>query len=124
MQVLGGKMTTGIIPTKGQTVCVDFDGVLNNYKGYDGDNLGTPRPGAREFLEQLSKEYDVVVFSVRRYSKIIKWLTDYDLLKYVVNVTSYKPLAVAYIDDRAIRFNGNYNETLEELKDFKPYWKG
>lgn len=117
-------MTTGIIPTKGQTICVDFDGVLNNYKGYDGDNLGTPREGAKEFLEQLSKEYDVVIFSVRRYSKIIKWLTDYDLLKYVVNVTSYKPLAVAYIDDRAIRFNGNYEKTLNELKGFKPYWKG
>ena len=24
------------------TICVDFDGVLNNYKGYDGDNLGIP----------------------------------------------------------------------------------
>ena len=36
-------------------ICIDFDGVLNNYNGYDGDNLGTPRPGAKEFLEKLSK---------------------------------------------------------------------
>ena len=34
-------------------ICIDFDGVLNNYNGYDGDNLGTPRPGAKEFLEKL-----------------------------------------------------------------------
>ena len=123
MPILGGKMTTGIIPTKGRTVCVDFDGVLNTYKGYKGDNLGTPRPGCKEFLEQLSKEYDVVIFSVRRYAKIIKWLNEYNLLQYVVNVTSYKPRAVAYIDDRAIQFNGNYEQTLKELKGFKTYWE-
>ena len=34
-------------------ICIDFDGVLNNYKGYDGDNLGTPKDGAKEFLEKL-----------------------------------------------------------------------
>lgn len=117
-------MTTGIIPTKGQTICVDFDGVLNNYKGYDKDNLGTPREGVKEFLETLSQEYDVVIFSARRYTKIIKWLTDYGLIQYVSNVTQYKFPAVAYIDDRALKFKGNYTETLKELKKFKPYWKG
>ena len=117
-------MTTGIIPTKGQTVCVDFDGVLNNYHGYDGDNLGTPREGVKEFLEQLSLEYDIVIFSARRYSKIIKWLTDYDLIKYVSNVTSYKVPAVAYIDDRGINFDGDYTNALRQLKMFRPYWKG
>lgn len=105
------------------TICLDFDGVFNTYKGYDGDNLGTPRPGLKEFLEQLTQEYSITIFSVRRYSKIINWLTNYDLLNYVDNVTSYKVPAVAYIDDRAIQFKGDYQETLEQLKDFKPYWR-
>lgn len=104
------------------TVCLDFDGVFNTYNGYDGDNLGKPRQGIKEFLEQLSKEYSITIFSVRRYSKIITWLEDYNLLDYVDNVTSYKLPAVAYVDDRGIRFDGDYNKALAQIKDFKPYW--
>ena len=106
-----------------QTVCVDFDGVLNNYKGYDGDNLGTPREGAKEFLQELNKNYRVIILSARTYSKIIKWLDDNDLWEYVADVTSFKPPALAYIDDRGIQFNGNYQDILKQLQDFKPYWR-
>ena len=105
------------------TICVDFDGVLNEYNGYDGDNLGTPKDGAKEFLKKLSEKYVVIILSARRYSLIIKWLDDNNLWDYVYDVTSIKPPAVAYIDDRAIRFNGDYDETLKELKKFKPYWE-
>ena len=104
------------------TVCLDFDGVFNTYNGYDGDNLGKPRPGLKKFLQQLSKDYSITIFSVRRYSKIITWLEDYNLLDYVDNVTSYKVPAVAYVDDRGILFDGDYNKALAQIKDFKPYW--
>lgn len=104
-------------------ICLDFDGVFNNYKGYDGDNLGSPREGIREFLETLSKDYTIEVCSVRRYSKIIIWLDKHDLLKYVANVTSYKPAAVCYVDDRGINFDGDYEKTLEQIKQFKTYWE-
>ena len=104
-------------------VCIDFDGVLNNYKGYDGDNLGTPREGSREFLEELNEKYTVMIYSVRRYSKIITWLKDNDLIHLITNVTSYKLPAVAYIDDRAIPFDGDYDKALNKLKNFKPYWQ-
>jgi len=103
-------------------LCVDFDGVLNNYKGYDEDYLGTPREGAAEFLQTLSQKYTVIILSSRRYSKIIKWLQEYELLDYVGNVTSIKYPAVAYIDDRGIQFNGDYDKILQELEDFTPYW--
>ena len=95
-------------------ICLDFDGVFNNYKGYDGDNLGSPREGIREFLETLSKDYTIEVCSVRRYSKIIIWLDKHDLLKYVANVTGYKPAAICYVDDRGINFDGDYEKTLEQ----------
>ena len=104
-------------------ICVDFDGVLNNYKGYEGDNLGTIRPGAREFLQTLSQDYTVSILSVRSYHLIIRWLEQYDLLQYVDEVTSIKRAAVAYVDDRGLRFNGNYEEVLEQLENFKPYWE-
>lgn len=116
-------MTKRLIRKDKPTICIDFDGVLNNYKGYDGDNLGTPRPGAKEFLEQLNQEYSITIHSVRRYSKIITWLTEYGLIMYVDNVTSYKVPATAYIDDRGINFDGDYEKALRKVKDFKPYWK-
>lgn len=105
------------------TICLDFDGVLNIYKGYKKGILGELRPGAREFLEKLSKEYDVIIFSVRPFPQVVKWLHKHDLAEYVYDVTSRKLPAHAYIDDRAVRFEGDYNKTLEDLKDFKPYWK-
>lgn len=90
------------------TICLDFDGVLNNYHGFDRHDLGEIRPGAEEFLKKLSRNYNVIIFSVRPFPK---------------NVTSRKPVALAYIDDRALRFEGDYKKILEDLKDFKPYWK-
>ena len=104
-------------------ICIDFDGVLNNYNGYDGDNLGTPRPGAKEFLEKLSKKYIIIILSARRYTKIIKWLNEYDMLQYVAEVTSIKPPARVYLDDRGIQFNGDYEKALKDIKNFKTYWE-
>ncbi len=105
------------------TICIDFDGVLNNYHGYDGDNLGTPRDGAKEFLQELNKKYTVIILSARRYSHIIRWLNEYDLWQYVADVTSFKPPATCYVDDRGIQFNGDYKETLKQIKKFKTYWE-
>lgn len=104
-------------------ICIDFDGVLTNYKGYKGDDLGEVKQGAKEFLETLSQEYNIIIFSVRPFSKVAEWLKENELKKYIWTVTSQKPPAHAYIDDRALRFKGNYEETLEELENFKPYWK-
>ena len=39
-----------------------------------------------------------------------------------MNVTNRKVPAVAYIDDRAIQFNGSYIQTIYEAVNFKPYW--
>lgn len=105
------------------TICLDFDGVLNNYHGFDRHDLGEIRPGAEEFLKKLSRNYNVIIFSVRPFPKIVKWLKKHNLDEYVWDVTSRKPVALAYIDDRALRFEGNYEETLKELQGFKPYWK-
>ena len=104
-------------------ICIDFDGVLNNYKGYDGDNLGTPRPGAKEFLEKLSKRFTVIILTVRRYSLVIKWLVDYNLWDYVQDVTSIKPAAVCYVDDRGINFNGDYDKAIKDINNFKTWWE-
>ena len=105
-----------------RTVCVDFDGVLNEYKGYNERDLYSPKPFVENFLEKLSEDYEVVIFTSRVNSRVESWLERNGLAKYVSKVTSKKVPAIAYIDDRAIQFKGNYNEILNELEDFQPYW--
>jgi hypothetical protein len=41
----------------------------------------------------------------------------------VVSGTDRKPLFSAVIDDRAIRFDGNWTNALHELARFRPYWR-
>lgn len=97
------------------TVCVDFDGVLNNYTHYEND-LSTPRKGCKEFLETLSKTHRVVILTARNFAKVLNWLQEYDLSKYVVDVTNIKPQATAYIVGGAIPFDGDYEGTLAKLE--------
>lgn len=105
-------------------IAVDFDGVLNKYKGWEGENkLSVPQSGVKYFLEELNKDYSVIIFTVRDTDKVKEWLIKYELDKYVLHVTDMKPKAVAYIDDRAIKYNGNYGEVLKELEQFKTWWE-
>jgi hypothetical protein len=41
--------------------------------------------------------------------------------KNVLGITNIKLAAHSYIDDRALKFNGNWMDTLEELRTFKTY---
>ena len=44
-----------------------------------------------------------------------EWLKKYDMDKFVTKVTAEKPRAVAYIDDKGIRFENNWKQVLEIL---------
>ena len=111
-----------------KNIAVDFDGVIHkNSKGFhDGTIYDEPLENARESLEKLSKKYDVVIFTAkakpdrglingRRTIELIwEWLNKHDLAKYISKVTSEKPRAVVYIDDKAVRFN-NWTDCMNEL---------
>ena len=53
-----------------KTICVDFDGVLNEYNGYEEGNLGEPLSASKEFIRQLRKKYKVVILT----SRFLLWL--------------------------------------------------
>lgn len=103
-----------------KTICVDFDGVLNEYNGYVEGNLGEPLSGSKEFIRQLRKKYKVVILTSRPKEQVIDWLNNNGFPS--MEVTDRKIPAVAYIDDRAIQFNGSYIQTIYEAVNFKPYW--
>jgi len=109
------KKTSSHIPT----ICVDFDGVIHKFsKGWnDGTIYDEPIEGAISSMAKLQRKgFQVVIFTARReYLEIGLWLKKHDTGK-VLNfdkliITSTKVPAVAYIDDRAIRFV-NWTEAL------------
>ncbi len=96
-----------------QTIAVDFDGVIHRYSQgfHDGTCYDEPMEGAMEGLKKLqAKGYEIVVFTARPIVPVMAWLEkhfDGEPMK----VTNTKPVAIAYVDDRAIRFI-NWKDTV------------
>ncbi len=107
------------------TVCVDLDGVLNQFDGWKGpDYFHPPRAGAREFLERLHHlGYRIVIFTVRWKPHVEQWLAQHGLAELVDEVTDKKPPAHIYIDDRAFCFRGDFSEVLEHIPGFRAHWE-
>lgn len=107
-----------------KTVCLDFDGVMNTYDGWKGEReLFEPRPGLRDFLEQLKAiPVRVVVHSTRRSGLIVDWLRVHDL-DHLIDDVDKKPPAIVYIDDRAMPFRGSFFGLVADIKDFKTHWE-
>lgn len=117
------------------SIGVDFDGVIHTYdKGWQGGEIyGDIIPGAKDALRGLLDRYTVFVFSTRTDTKAMAnfitektgiptepddgsfvgpfWNTSGTIL-----VTNRKLAAVAYIDDRAIRFV-DWQQTLKCLAE-------
>lgn len=108
-------------------VCVDLDGVLNDYKGWNGEVQSyPPAPGAHAFMLALYARYKtVVVFTATMpLEKAMQWLEENSFSELVDYVTNHKIPASVYIDDRAVTHTGNFVETLQKTLDFKPHWEG
>ena len=99
-----------------KTVCVDLDGVLADFSGgWQGiDVIGDPIPGAVEFVKPLSELADVLIFTTRCSVDIQKlaphllrrpvqeWLDRNGFVYADIWTGRGKPIASAYIDDRAV----------------------
>ena len=97
---------------------IDFDGVIHkNSLGYhDGTVYDDPVSGAKEALSKLSLKYNIVVYTCKAKPDrvlvggktgtelIWGWLEKHDLAKFIKSVTSEKPRAAFYIDEKAFRF--------------------
>ena len=106
-----------------KTIMIDLDGVLNEYKQYNETGIPKIRDGAKEFIKKLSDNYNLVLFTSRNSKTAVKWLIENNLDEYFQNVTNVKTPAYIYLDDRGINFNGNYENALKDIENFKVYWK-
>jgi len=108
-----------------KTLMIDLDGVLNKYTKYDENFIPPIREGAAEFLHRLCSlnKYELVLFTTRPEKLAAKWLEDNNISCYFKEITNIKKPASIYIDDRALKFNGDYNKTMEEIEQFSVYWK-
>ena len=105
-------------------ISIDFDGVLNNYTGWAGDDeLYTPRDGITTFLMTVFDNFRIVIHTNRSPEKVWRWLKRYGLNDYIFDVTPYRVQAVAFIDDRAISFRGSFGDVSLQLQNFKPHWE-
>ncbi|MBP3821550.1 hypothetical protein J6G99_07905 [bacterium] len=93
-----------------KTILLDLDGVLNNYTGdYSPVELPYVRIGAKDFLQTLSEEFIVKIFTTRNRLMVSKWLIENNLDKFVSDVTNVKEPAWIHVDDRCLKFTKNYN---------------
>lgn len=124
----GGKIRKHSYPDEKINIGIDFDGVVHKCsKGYyDGTIYDTPVDGAYEAMEEISKKYTIILCTCKAKPDrglvngktgtelVWEWLEKHNMAKFVSKVTSEKPRAVAYIDDKGIRFN-NWRDTLDTL---------
>jgi hypothetical protein len=116
------KLVASTIENSKHTVAVDFDGVLHSYRrGWTGtDPEDPPVPGAEAFVRRLQDRGWVVVVHTARATNpngvaaVHQWLQLHGFPR--LHVTAQKPTAAAYVDDRAVRFDGDW-EPIRHLFD-------
>lgn len=114
------------------SIAVDFDGVIHSYSRgwHTKDIYDPPMPGAERALGSLIQAYGVFILTARPADEVLVWCeTEFPLLRFqlipedvrywdrrgVIGVTNRKLPALAYIDDRAIRFT-NWQDVLNYFR--------
>lgn len=116
-------------------IAIDFDGVISNYKGFKGKGVfEEPVPGSIMAIQCLSLSGHTIIINTTRSET---WLVEEYLEKHKIpfnyinfcpenqrrHLSPTKVLADVYIDDRNVRFDGNWVATYDEVIKFKPWWK-
>lgn len=106
-------------------ICIDLDGVLNNYNGaYSEKEIAPIKDGAFEFIKKLASDFSIEIFTVRGCELVWQWVMDNNLKSYIHNVTNKKnPLASVFLDDSAVTFTGDFDCAYESIVNFMPHWK-
>jgi hypothetical protein len=132
-------------PTRLPTLCIDLDGVVHSYeRGWENGALyGTVTPGFWEWAREAQKAFRLVIYSSRSKDpaarKAMKdwlhhqrnaWLAELVAAgesagePLALEFAAEKPAAFLTIDDRAIRFDGDWSAPQlapAVMRAFKPW---
>jgi hypothetical protein len=125
------------------TICIDFDGVVHKYsKGWqNGVIYDDVVPGFFEWAEQAAKQFKLVIYSSRSIDEqgqnaMLVWMVEQRRLWRAAGgkaetdaplsfeFADKKPPAWVTIDDRAIRFTGDWSAPAlapDAIAAFKPW---
>lgn len=105
-------------------ILIDLDGVLNTYTGnYKSNYIEPAQDGVKDFLAKLSDKYRIKIFTTRNRLLVSKWLVQNQIDIYIEDITSVKEPCLLYIDDRCIKFDGNYSKVLQTIDNFKTWYE-
>lgn len=120
--------------TRKPILCLDFDGVIHDYKeGWkDGEIYGDVTPGFFEWAERACNHFRLVVYSSRSNTPegieamkawLLRQLEESGEQWFVAfEFSKEKPPAMITIDDRAVRFDGSWADMdPARLLQFKPW---
>lgn len=109
---------------KKKKILLDLDGVLNTYTGnYNADYIPPIKDGTVEFLQRLSHNFEIKIFTVRDIELAEKWVKENNIQLYISGVTNTKEPAWLIADDRCVCFNGCYDKLLADIANFKVWHK-
>lgn len=113
-------------------LCLDFDGVLHSYSsGWQGADVipDPPVDGAREFLEDAIRYFEVHIHSSRSHqpggiTAMRRWCRHHFGIQILDNLSfpTHKPSAMVTLDDRAVTFRGRWPRP-GNLRKFRPWNK-
>ena len=117
---------------KRKTVCIDLDGTLVHYEEWQGEeHFGKVLPGASAATKTLhEKGWFIIIYTTRSNKTILsKFLSENQIEFDAINENPYqpanaiggKPIADVYVDDRALCFKGDWEQTVSEILKFKPW---
>lgn len=119
-----------------KVLAVDFDGVMQKWKGWKGKPTFTSFIDrcamVKEFETIQSAGWKIVIWTARTdIQSIREWLLQFDIPFDEINynpwapdnlITSRKIPADVYLDDRAIQFNGEWEGMANKILNFKEWW--
>ena len=133
------------MPNFKPTICVDFDGCIHSYeRGWQGGEIyGTVVPGFFEWCEAVRDRFRLVIYSSRSKDPggteaMSTWLNNQRTVwleamgdgergsrpDLTLEFAHEKPPAWLTVDDRCVRFDGDWTMpelTVEAMADYKPW---
>ena len=108
---------------------VDFDGTIAAWARDGYPAIGEPLEGAAYFLRMLQTEgWKIIVYSCRHgpelEAKMARWLEEHEIPFDEINTNSDypwaagKPVGDIYLDDRGMRFGGDWQEAYRQVQEF------